>query len=60
MTENNQTYDPIIYELAALGDDEPVHTITGETIEELRESLLVALNAMPDILEHSNISTKRE
>ncbi len=49
MTEDAQVYDPLIYELAALGRDEPDHTITGETREEIRESLLGALNAMNSV-----------
>ncbi len=49
MTEDAQVYDPLIYELAALGRDEPDHTITGETREEIRESLLGVLNPMNSV-----------
>lgn len=49
MTEDAQVYDPLMYELAALGRDEPCYTITGETREEIRESLLAALNAMNSV-----------
>lgn len=48
MTVDTQVYNPILYELAALGRDEPAHTIIGETRQEILESLLVALNGMDD------------
>lgn len=48
MTVDTQVYNPILYGLAALGRDEPAHTITGETRQEILESLLVALNGMDD------------
>ena len=60
MAENNQVYDPIIYELAALGRDELGYEIKGETMEEIRESLLAVFNIMDSISAKAKIYRQKE
>lgn len=49
MIKGEQVYDSLMYELAAIGRDEPGHVITGETREEKRESLRVIFDRLTKI-----------
>lgn len=60
MAENNQVYDPIIYELASLGRDELGYEIKGETMEEIQESLLAVFNTMDNISAKAKIYRQKE